>query len=82
MLLRFCSSDVVKLGIHADSLDVGDSPGRFYAAAVMKVVVAQIISNYDVELVEPDAPRWWTWRSSMLPKASTMVTLTPREGVL
>ncbi|KAF2031754.1 cytochrome P450 [Setomelanomma holmii] len=52
-------------------------PGRYYASAVMKVILGQIIMNYDCELVNPDAPRWWTWRSSMLPKEKTMVIFTP-----
>ncbi|MCJ1356768.1 MAG: hypothetical protein MMC33_006764 [Icmadophila ericetorum] len=53
-------------------------PGRYYASAFMKVVVAQIIINYDLALVEPDAPRWVTWRAARLPKAATMVTFIPR----
>tara|TARA_R110002003_G_scaffold110_2_gene9237 strand:- start:5154 stop:5345 length:192 start_codon:yes stop_codon:yes gene_type:complete len=53
------------------------SPGRYYASAVMKVILGQIIMNYDCELADPEAPRWWTWRSSMLPKEKTMVIFTP-----
>ena len=44
----------------------------------MKVVVAQVLFNYDLALVKPDAPRWITWRAAMLPKAATMVSFTPR----
>jgi hypothetical protein len=54
-----------------------NSPGRYYAAAVMKVILGQIIMNYDCELANPEAPRWWTWRSSMLPKENTIVIFTP-----
>ncbi|OTA90309.1 hypothetical protein M434DRAFT_390630, partial [Hypoxylon sp. CO27-5] len=53
-------------------------PGRFYAAAVMKVIVAQMLLLYDCELVEKESSRWFTWRSSMLPKPSTTVILTRR----
>ncbi|KAI2470639.1 cytochrome P450 [Annulohypoxylon bovei var. microspora] len=53
-------------------------PGRFYAAAVMKVIVSQMLLNYDCELVEKDSSRWFTWRSSMLPKPSTAVILKHR----
>jgi cytochrome P450 len=53
-------------------------PGRYYAAAFMKVVVGQIIMNYDLKLVEPGAPRWMTWRAAMLPLGKTMVMFTPR----
>ncbi|KAL1962096.1 hypothetical protein VTN77DRAFT_563 [Rasamsonia byssochlamydoides] len=54
-------------------------PGRYYAAAVMKMMLAQVILHYDCELVDKDAPRWFTWRSSMLPLAKTMVIFRPRQ---
>lgn len=57
------------------------SPGRFYAAAVMKVMLAQIILDYDCELVDKRAPRWFTWRSSMLPREKTMVVFQPVKAV-
>lgn len=53
------------------------SPGRFYATAVMKLVVGHIIKNYDCQLAHPRASRWFTWRSTMLPKQRTMVLFTP-----
>lgn len=56
-----------------------NSPGRYYAVAVMKVILGQIILNYDCDLVDLHVSRWFTWRSSMLPKGSTMVRLTPRD---
>ncbi|KAF2472307.1 cytochrome P450 [Lindgomyces ingoldianus] len=69
-------------------VDVGDTyhvwgtgrmacPGRYYAAAIMKLIVAQVIQNYDCSLADPEALRWWTWRSSMLPKESTMIIFRP-----
>ncbi|KAF2177798.1 cytochrome P450 [Zopfia rhizophila CBS 207.26] len=54
-------------------------PGRYYAAAVMKVILAQIIVNYDCDLVHSDDSRWITWRSSMIPKGSTKVVFIPRN---
>ncbi|KAI2618907.1 cytochrome P450 [Hypoxylon sp. NC1633] len=56
-------------------------PGRYYATAVMKVMLAQIVLNYDCELVDKDASRWFTWRSTMLPKKGTMVVFTPRQAM-
>jgi hypothetical protein len=44
----------------------------------MKVIVGQIVMGYDFELVEPEAKRWFTWRSSMLPLHGTMIKFTPR----
>ncbi|PSN71718.1 hypothetical protein BS50DRAFT_629856 [Corynespora cassiicola Philippines] len=54
-------------------------PGRYYAAAVMKVILAQIIVNYDFDLVPSDDSRWITWRSSMIPKGNTKVVFVPRS---
>jgi hypothetical protein len=53
------------------------SPGRFYAAAVMKVILAQMIFNYDCELEDTQHRRWISWRSTVLPKRSTLVRLKP-----
>ncbi|KAI0406390.1 hypothetical protein F4802DRAFT_113734 [Xylaria palmicola] len=52
-------------------------PGRYYAAAVMKVIISQIIASYDMKFVDADASRWFTWRSTMLPRKDTMVIFTP-----
>ncbi len=57
----------------------GYSPGRYYAVAVMKVIMGQLLMHYNCELVDADASRWFTWRSTMLPKENTMVVLTPRS---
>ncbi|KAL5437920.1 hypothetical protein PMIN06_010389 [Paraphaeosphaeria minitans] len=53
-------------------------PGRVYAAAIMKLLVAQVITEYDIELVDKQEQRWWVWRSSMLPKDKTIVAFKPR----
>ncbi|KAL7621976.1 hypothetical protein AAE478_007477 [Parahypoxylon ruwenzoriense] len=55
-------------------------PGRFYAAAVMKVIMGQMITHYDIDLVEKNACRLLSWRSTALPKHSTMLSFTPIEG--
>ncbi|KAI3319097.1 cytochrome P450 [Xylariaceae sp. AK1471] len=54
-------------------------PGRFYATAVMKIIVGHIIMHYDCRLTDATANRWFTWRSTMLPKEHTMVVFTPIE---
>ncbi|KAI1207930.1 cytochrome P450 [Annulohypoxylon truncatum] len=53
-------------------------PGRYYATAVMKVIMAQIILNYDCELEDAQQPRWFSWRSTVLPRKNTMVRFTSR----
>ncbi|KAI1334212.1 cytochrome P450 [Xylariaceae sp. FL0016] len=57
-------------------------PGRYYASAVMKVVLSQIIMEYDVTLRDPSASRWFTWRSSMLPKKGTIVDFRRRPAAI
>ncbi|PLB46222.1 cytochrome P450, partial [Aspergillus steynii IBT 23096] len=53
-------------------------PGRFYAAAVMKAILAQIILGYKCRLVDPTAPRSFAWRSTTVPRKSTRVAFEPR----
>lgn len=55
------------------------SPGRYYAAAIMKIIVAEINLDFDIELEDKDARRWWTWRSSMLPMENTRVKFSARQ---
>ncbi|KAK9792200.1 putative Cytochrome P450 [Seiridium cardinale] len=54
-------------------------PGRFYAAAFMKVVVAQLIMNYDFTLMKPNAPRWITWRTAKIPRPWTKMAFSKRQ---
>lgn len=67
------ASLVLRSTLTATQPRVSHSPGRFYAAAVMKVILVQIILDYDFRLADPSAPRWFTWRSSMLPRKATRV---------
>ncbi|KAI0409850.1 cytochrome P450 [Xylaria palmicola] len=55
-------------------------PGRYYAACVMKIIIAQIIMNYDCRLADPNARRMWTWRSTMLPIQQTKMVFTKLSG--
>ncbi|KAK4185240.1 Ent-kaurene oxidase [Podospora australis] len=54
-------------------------PGRFYATAVMKVILGQAIMNYDLQLLNKEDSRWRTWRSTMLPRHGTKVVFTRRN---
>jgi hypothetical protein len=47
----------------------------------MKVVVAQLLLNYDFRLVEPNAPRWISWRVARIPKPWTKLAFAPRRKV-
>jgi cytochrome P450 len=52
-------------------------PGRFYATAVMKVITAQVLLQYDTELVHGKENRFLEWRSTMLPKSNIEVRFKP-----
>ncbi|KAI0490488.1 cytochrome P450 [Xylaria cf. heliscus] len=54
-------------------------PGRYYASAFMKVVIAQLLMNYDFELVKPRNTRWISWRVAKIPKPWTKVAFTTRN---
>ncbi|RWA06383.1 hypothetical protein EKO27_g8727 [Xylaria grammica] len=54
-------------------------PGRYYASAFMKVVIAQLLMNYDFELVKPSHARWISWRVAKIPRPRTKVVFTARD---
>lgn len=54
-------------------------PGRFYAAAMMKTILALFITKYDMALAEPERARWFAWRTFIYPLPSTKVVLHPRR---
>lgn len=54
-------------------------PGRFYATMVMKLVVAHIVTEYDVLLPESPSSRSMQWRSAVIPKCSVSLLVKRRE---
>ncbi|CAI6095198.1 unnamed protein product [Clonostachys chloroleuca] len=54
-------------------------PGRFYSAAFMKIIVAQLLMNYDFTLANPEAPRWISWRVTKIPRPWTKLVFTSRK---
>lgn len=65
---------------NVDKNDV-HSPGRFYATAVMKTLLALFITKYDMQLEDPKAARYFAWRTFIYPYAGTKVVLHPRTVV-
>lgn len=55
-----------------------NSPGRFYAAAAAKVSMSQMISKYDMRMVDKTAKRWWSLRSTIGLRGDLMVAFTCR----
>ncbi|KAI1126713.1 cytochrome P450 [Nemania abortiva] len=54
-------------------------PGRFYATMTLKVIISQILANYDCTLPMPEAKSLLTWRSTFFPRESFKVSFTPRN---
>jgi cytochrome P450 len=54
-------------------------PGRFYAALVMKLVVATFVEDYECELPRPCEKRSFQWRSSIIPRRSVQLDVRDRR---
>ena len=62
-----------------DDTDARDlSPGRFYAAAVLKLVLARFLLDYDCELQPFRGGRSVQWRSTVVPKGSIKLVVRQR----
>ncbi|KAK4236588.1 cytochrome P450 [Achaetomium macrosporum] len=49
-------------------------PGRFYASLVLKLVLVHVLEEWECAMPDPSAPRCRTWRSSIVPRSSTVVS--------
>ncbi|KAL7791988.1 cytochrome P450 [Trichoderma ceciliae] len=54
-------------------------PGRFYASLVTKLVLIRILDDWECKTLDPEAPRARTWRSSMVPRGSTIVMFRKKQ---
>ena len=57
-----------------------NSPGRYYASRVLKLVIAHILKDYEIKI---DGKAKLTtqnfyWRSSIVPKSNTVIQLRKR----
>jgi hypothetical protein len=55
------------------------SPGRFFSAVVLKLMIAYMLSQYDCELDAPRGPVSTSWRNASCPKAG--ITLRVKHRV-
>ncbi|GAB1314472.1 hypothetical protein MFIFM68171_04682 [Madurella fahalii] len=55
-------------------------PGRYYASAIMKTMIGQFITKYNMQLTHPNARRHFAWRTFIIHFPSTTVMLRPRES--
>ncbi|RAK94386.1 cytochrome P450 [Aspergillus costaricaensis CBS 115574] len=54
-------------------------PGRFYATTVLKLMMGCILQGWECRLADPQALRWRTWRSSVVPRTGTVVVFKRRQ---
>ncbi|KAI0096705.1 cytochrome P450 [Nemania sp. FL0031] len=52
--------------------------GRWYASAIIKVMLGLFITKWNIELVDPSASRYFSWRTFIYPYVGTKVILKPR----
>ncbi|RYP79128.1 hypothetical protein DL771_000106 [Monosporascus sp. 5C6A] len=54
--------------------------GRWYASAAIKIMLGTLITKYDIKLVNPEAKRYFSWRTFIYPYESTRIIMEPRPG--
>ncbi|RDW90536.1 cytochrome P450 [Aspergillus mulundensis] len=42
-------------------------PGRHHASFILKIVIVHIVTNYSLQLVDAEGPRWWAWEDFRMP---------------
>ncbi|KAI1447079.1 cytochrome P450 [Annulohypoxylon stygium] len=53
-------------------------PGRFYASLILKLIIIQIVTEWDCMMPDISAPRTMVWRSSVVPLERTVVMFRKR----
>ncbi|KAL6803841.1 cytochrome P450 [Trichoderma sp. SZMC 28012] len=54
-------------------------PGRFYASLVTKLILIRILEDWECKILDPEAPRSMTWRSSIVPRSSTIIMFRKKD---
>jgi len=53
-------------------------PGRLHASLAMKMVMATLISRYDMRLEDPNARTRWSWETFTMPYETTRIVFKER----
>jgi len=56
-----------------------NSPGRFYASLIMKLILSEILSKYTIKLENEKARTKFYWESFTMPYESTRIILQKRN---
>lgn len=54
------------------------SPGRHYVSILLKTILMHVLESYDLQLENHDAPRTFSWRSTVIPRPSTTLLVRRR----
>lgn len=57
------------------------SPGRFYTASVLKVLVSYILNNFDVKIEDTRRKREFTWRTAIVSLVGMMINFKQRDYI-
>lgn len=55
------------------------SPGRFYAAHTLKLMLSHILLRYDIKLADKSARRSFAWRATIVPREDTELLVQARH---
>ncbi|OAL03748.1 cytochrome P450 [Phaeosphaeriaceae sp. SRC1lsM3a] len=53
--------------------------GRWYASAVIKLILVEFLEAFDLELANSQAPRIMSWKSSFVPRSDAKILIRPRN---
>lgn len=56
------------------------SPGRFYAAHTLKLMLSHIVLRYDIKQANKAARRGFAWRTTIVPRQDTGLLVQPRRS--
>ena len=53
-------------------------PGRFYASAAIKLLMAHVLLNYDVKFANEQQKRTFSWRTAIVPVSTVAILFRKR----
>ncbi|ESZ90117.1 putative cytochrome P450 [Sclerotinia borealis F-4128] len=57
-------------------------PGRFYATMMVKMMVAHVLMNYDMKLVDEKASPTFSWGTNVVPNPWMRILIKPKKRVV
>jgi cytochrome P450 len=54
-------------------------PGRWYASYAIKHVLVHLLKTYNFELVNPEAKKYFTWTTAIVPKSDMCISVMKIE---